>query len=121
MVGGGLVFGRKCGCGIDSACLQRLMESHAGGVLLGQGVLFWQGGGIQRKVKHDERNGKQYAFECHWRQVDRCNGPFFPGGNLQCDEYYYDGERRCNPSEFICETDLFEQVLEPDERDDPDL
>jgi hypothetical protein len=40
---------------------------------------------------------------------------------LQCDEYDYDGERRCNPGKFICETDLFEEVLEPDECDDAHL
>ena len=116
-----MVFSRKCDCGMDGACLQRLVEGHARGVLRGQGFLFWQGGGIQREVKYDERDGKQYAFECHWRQVNRCNGPFFLGGNLQGDEYDYDSERRCNPGEFICETDLFEQVLQPDECDDPNL
>ena len=103
------------------ACPYRLMKGHARSLLRGQGGLFWQSGGIQGKVKYDKRDSKQYAFECHRRQVDGCYGPFFPGGNLQGDEYDYNGERRRNPGEFICEADLFEQVLQPEKSDDPNL
>lgn len=40
---------------------------------------------------------------------------------MQCDKNYNNGQWRGNPGEFVCETDLFEEVLQPDECDDSDL
>lgn len=76
---------------------------------------------VEQEAQDDEGDGQEDAFEGHGDEVAESDLPFCFGGDLEADEDDDDHERGGNPCHAGAKADEFEEVLYPDEGDDPDL
>jgi len=76
---------------------------------------------VEEHTQDKQGRGKHRALDGHWSQIRQFAVPAFSGGQLQGQEDDDDRDGGCCPGEPGRESEVFEEVLQPDEGDDANL